>query len=178
MPTILANPYTTAASQGPPAAQPSAAPRPADAAGARGSVFERDLASATVRPRLQAPTGEPTPPGAEPAGDARSEKRMREIRKAAEQLVASTFIMPMFNQLRQDPLAANLFHGGRGESVFQQQLDTELSDRIAAGTGFDLVEAVVKKFSAIGEDRPPPRGPGAGRAVIEAQKIQGAVSHG
>lgn len=71
-----------------------------------------------------------------------------QLREAAEKLVSTTLIMPMFEQLRNDPLAANLFHGGRSEKIFQQQLDQVLSDRIAGATRFDLVDAVYKQLGA------------------------------
>lgn len=70
-----------------------------------------------------------------------------QLREAAEKLVSTTFIMPMFEQLRSDPLAANLFHGGRAEKIFQQQLDQVLSDRIASATSFDLVGSVYDQLS-------------------------------
>ncbi|MFK7790295.1 MAG: hypothetical protein AB8C95_12485 [Phycisphaeraceae bacterium] len=81
---------------------------------------------------------------------ARSEGQSPEeqLREAAEKLVATTLIMPMFEQLRSDPLAANLFSGGRAEKIFQQQMDQVLSDRIAGATRFDLVDSVYKHLSA------------------------------
>ena len=77
---------------------------------------------------------------------ARSEGQGEEaqLREAAEKLVSTTLIMPMFEQLRNDPLASDLFHGGQGEKIFQQQMDQVLSDRIAGATRFDLVDAVYK----------------------------------
>lgn len=81
---------------------------------------------------------------------ARSEGQSPEeqLREAAEKLVSTTLIMPMFEQLRNDPLAVNMFHGGRGEKIFQQQMDQVLSDRIAGATRFDLVDSVYKQLSA------------------------------
>lgn len=81
---------------------------------------------------------------------ARSEGQSEEeqLREAAEKLVATTLIMPMFEQLRNDPLATNMFHGGRGEKIFQQQMDQVLSDRIAGATRFDLVDSVYKQLSS------------------------------
>lgn len=81
---------------------------------------------------------------------ARSEGQSPEeqLREAAEKLVSTTLIMPMFEQLRNDPLATNLFHGGRGEKIFQQQMDQVLSDRIAGATRFDLVDSVYKQLSS------------------------------
>lgn len=70
-----------------------------------------------------------------------------QLREAAEKLVATTMIMPLFEQLRSDPLAANLVHGGRAEKIFQQQMDQILSDRIASATKFDVVDAVYNQLS-------------------------------
>ncbi|MGB0767510.1 MAG: rod-binding protein [Phycisphaeraceae bacterium] len=80
---------------------------------------------------------------------ARSEGRGEgaQLREAAEKLVSTTLIMPLFEQMRSDPLAANLVHGGRTEKVFQQQMDQVLADRIAGATRFDLVDAVYKQLS-------------------------------
>lgn len=69
-----------------------------------------------------------------------------ELRELTEMVVSTAFIAPMFEQLRSDPLAANLFHGGRAESIFQQQLDQVLSDRIATTTKFGLADALFKQF--------------------------------
>lgn len=70
-----------------------------------------------------------------------------QLREAAEKLVATTLITPLFEQLRSDPLASDLFHGGRAEKIFQQQLDQVLADRIAGATRFDLVDAVYNQLS-------------------------------
>lgn len=70
-----------------------------------------------------------------------------QLREAAEKLVSTTFIMPLFAQLRDDPLATNLMHGGRSEKIFQQQLDQILSDRVAGATRFDLVDAVYNQLN-------------------------------
>lgn len=69
------------------------------------------------------------------------------LRSLSKMYVSSAMIMPMFEQMRSDPLAANLFHGGRSEEVFQQQLDQVLSDRIAGASKFDLAEAIYKELS-------------------------------
>ena len=81
---------------------------------------------------------------------ARSEGQSDEdqLREAAEKLVSTTMIMPLFEQLRNDPLAVNMMHGGRGETIFQQQMDQILSDRIAGATRFDVVDAVYKQLSS------------------------------
>ena len=70
-----------------------------------------------------------------------------QLRQAAEKLVSTTLIMPMFEQLRNDPLASDFMHGGRAEKIFQQQLDQVFADRIAGKTRFDLVDAVYNQLS-------------------------------
>lgn len=75
------------------------------------------------------------------------DQKKDELREAAEQLVSTTFIMPLFDQLRDDPLAANMFHGGQAETIFRRQLDQTLSDRIAGGAGLDIVDAIYNEFS-------------------------------
>lgn len=64
------------------------------------------------------------------------------LRKAAEQLVATTFIQPMLAKMRDDPFKSDLFHGGRTEEIFGEQLDTILSERIVARADFSIVDAV------------------------------------
>lgn len=75
------------------------------------------------------------------------DKRARQVRQSAEQLIATTFIMPLFKRLRNDPLATKLFHGGQGEDIFQQQMDQILADRMAASANFDLVDSVEQFFT-------------------------------
>lgn len=110
--------------------------------------------------------------------EAQREKQADEVRHAAEQLVSSTFIMPLFEQLRSDPLAANMFHGGRGESIFQQQLDQELSDRIASGAGFDLVDAVAAEFGVTQPAARPVPLPAVDASTIQLSVVPGGPRHG
>jgi hypothetical protein len=53
-----------------------------------------------------------------------------EARQAAEQFVATAFVMPMLAAMRDDPFKSELFHGGFTEDAFGQQLDTQLADQI------------------------------------------------
>lgn len=85
----------------------------------------------------RAKAGDAPEPGAKPDD---------ELREAAEMFVSTAMIMPMFQRMREDPLAANLMHGGRTEKIFQQQLDQILSDRIASASSFDLVDAVYNQL--------------------------------
>lgn len=74
------------------------------------------------------------------AGQGRSEG---ELREAAQQLVATALVMPLLEEVRQQPLDANLFgDGGFGSDAFKAQLDTQIADRIVKKGNFALVESV------------------------------------
>jgi Rod binding domain-containing protein len=76
--------------------------------------------------------------------------RDAQIREAAEQLVATTFILPLLQQIRSDPFKSDLFHGGFAEDAFGQQLDTILADRIAqrtGGPGTSIADAVYRSIN-------------------------------
>ncbi len=71
-----------------------------------------------------------------------------ELRRAAQQLVASAFVVPLLEQMREDPFKSELFHGGFAEDAFSQQLDTILSDRIAQRQNLPLADAVYRHIAA------------------------------
>jgi Rod binding domain-containing protein len=71
----------------------------------------------------------------------------KQLRQATEQMVASAFILPMLQQIRQDPFKSDLFHGGQGEEMFGQLLDTQLADRIVKRTNFPLVESLYNEMA-------------------------------
>jgi Rod binding domain-containing protein len=76
--------------------------------------------------------------------------REKDLRKAAEQLVATTFIQPMLAKMREDPFKSDLFHGGRTEEIFGEQLDTILSERIVSRADFSIVDAVYNRIAKVG----------------------------
>lgn len=69
-----------------------------------------------------------------------------DIREAAEQLVATTFIQPILAKAREDPFKVERFHGGQGEKIFGGQLDTILADRIVKKSNFPLVDRIAEQF--------------------------------
>ncbi|MEO0515084.1 MAG: rod-binding protein [Planctomycetota bacterium] len=79
------------------------------------------------------------------ANDAREIKN-DEVREAADQLVASAFILPMLEQARNDPFKSDMFHGGKGEEVFGQQLDVIFADNITKSANFGISDALVRRF--------------------------------
>lgn len=71
----------------------------------------------------------------------------KRARDAASQLVATALVQPVLAELRSSPFKSELFHGGRGEEVFGQQLDTLLAERIAGSPGFAASDAVARQLS-------------------------------
>lgn len=65
-----------------------------------------------------------------------------QAREAAEKLVASALVMPLLEEIREQPLDGKLFHGGFTEDAFRQQLDTHLADRIVGSGKFPLVDSI------------------------------------
>ncbi len=76
--------------------------------------------------------------------------RDKQLREASQQIVANAFILPLLQQIRDDPFKSELFHGGFAEDAFGQQLDTILADRIAqrsGGPGASIADAVYRSLS-------------------------------
>ncbi len=70
------------------------------------------------------------------------------LREASEQLVATAFVMPMLAKMRDSTLGSDRFHGGPAEDMFNQQLDTLLSEQIVRGSNLPIVDAVEKFVAA------------------------------
>ncbi len=61
--------------------------------------------------------------------------------------VAQTFYGEMLKQMRNSPFKSELFSGGRGGQVFQNQLDQKLAERMTSGKfGDRLVQSIVRKI--------------------------------
>lgn len=115
-----------------PAAAPALLNRPS------GEGFAQRLQSLQARASQDAPV------------DQTDADREEDLRKAAEQLVATTFIQPMLAKMREDPFKSDLFHGGRTEEIFGEQLDTILSERIVSRADFSIVDAVYNRIAKVG----------------------------
>ena len=88
-------------------------------------------------------------------GVADAERERARVREASEQLVATAFIMPMLAKMRDSTLGGDMFHGGPAEDMFNQQLDTLMSEEIVRGSNLPIVDAVEKFVSArAGLDEP------------------------
>ena len=68
-------------------------------------------------------------------------------RKAAQDLVATTFLAPLLSMVREDPFKSDLFHGGAGEELFGARLDEVIGDRITRAANFPIVDAVYRQLT-------------------------------
>lgn len=71
-----------------------------------------------------------------------SDKPRDEAREAAEKFIATALVMPLLDELREQPLDAGLFHGGMAEDAFRQRMDTILADRIVSSSQFPIVDRI------------------------------------
>ncbi|MEM7625094.1 MAG: rod-binding protein [Planctomycetota bacterium] len=73
-------------------------------------------------------------------------RKQKQARESAEQLIASAFILPVLEEVRNSPFKTEMFSGGRAEEVFGQQLDVIFAERITQSAGFGLSEALIRQF--------------------------------
>ena len=75
--------------------------------------------------------------------DAR-EAAERKVRDTLNQAYGTIFYGTLLRQLRASSLKGEYMLGGRGEEVFQAQLDQVFVERISSARGFDLGEARIR----------------------------------
>lgn len=102
-------------------------------AGQRADSFQEVLTSTSGELETELSTG--LEPGAN-----------RKLREAVQQLVASSLVVPLLKELRQEPLDAGLFHGGLAEDTFQQQLETTLADRMVRNPRFAIADRIYESL--------------------------------
>ncbi len=69
-----------------------------------------------------------------------------ELRTAANEVVGQVFYGTLLRQVRSESLKGAYGHGGRGEEVFQAQLDQHLSEQMGKARTTDLADAIVARF--------------------------------
>jgi peptidoglycan hydrolase FlgJ len=68
-----------------------------------------------------------------------------EVREAFNQFVGEAFYVQMFKAMRQTVDKPAYFHGGRGEEVFQSQLDQTMAEQMTKRSGGELSEAMFER---------------------------------
>jgi len=70
----------------------------------------------------------------------------RMLRKNIDEFVGMAFYSPMLKMMRDSTIKGQFGHGGRGEEVFQAQLDMELASRAGRASQSSLTEALYKRL--------------------------------
>lgn len=76
------------------------------------------------------------------------QQRAEQAREAAQQMVASAFIMPVLAKLRESPFLTGPFAPGDAERRFGPLMDQHVADRITAGDHFPLVDQITDHLLA------------------------------
>ncbi len=98
------------------------------------------------------PTSNISPPPAEQAAQslqavsASRESEPSELRQAFDQFVGETFYGQMLKAMRSTVGKPAYFHGGRGEEVFQQQLDQLLTEKLTEETASQFTGPMFELF--------------------------------
>lgn len=72
---------------------------------------------------------------------------LKRLRTTVNEVVGSVFFAPMLRSLRNSSLTGTFGHGGRGEEVFQAQLDQILAERAGKGARNSLSQTIVDRFA-------------------------------
>lgn len=70
-----------------------------------------------------------------------------ELRQAVDQLVGSVFYGAMLRSLRASTMKGPYGHGGRGEEVFQAQLDQIIAERAGQAQRYTLNHAIYERLA-------------------------------
>lgn len=105
-------------------------------------LADRQRAFLDVLGRQHAPAAS----GADGAPGARDPDRAR---KAAEQFIASTFLMPILKEIRAQNRAAPPFGPTQAEKALGPLMDAQLADRIVRSSQFGLVDRVADQLRGV-----------------------------
>jgi Rod binding domain-containing protein len=96
------------------------------------------IASSTPSPIL-APSASPKPPDAQSKDQA--------LRSAFEDFVGQTLFGETLKSMRKAQRKPAYFHGGRGEEIFQQQLDQVLAEKLSHASADKLAGPMYELFT-------------------------------
>ena len=69
------------------------------------------------------------------------------LRQMIDEVVGVTFFEPMLKAAHNSAIKGKYGHGGRGEEIFQGQLDAELARNMGRGVKTDLGGALYRKLT-------------------------------
>ena len=88
-----------------------------------------------------------------PPPDPAVAKAHGKLREAINQVIGSVFFGPMLRTARSSSLKGSFGHGGRGEEIFQGQLDQMMAERAGEATRFELADVLFNRFSTAAAHR-------------------------
>jgi len=74
-------------------------------------------------------------------------KALSELRTTVDHVVGSVFFEPLLRSMRNSVLKSTIGHGGRGEEIFQGQLDQVFAEQAGRSAAGSLNETLVARFS-------------------------------
>lgn len=77
---------------------------------------------------------------------ANTQQRQVLLRQAVDEMVGVTFFAPMLKMAHNSAIKGKYGHGGRGEEIFQGQLDLELAKRAGRGMKSGLSETIYNRY--------------------------------
>lgn len=81
------------------------------------------------------------------APNVRADKARNELRGTIKEVVGSVFFGPLLRSMRNSAFKGAFGHGGRGEEVFQGQLDQVFAERAGTATAYDLGETLYRRLA-------------------------------
>ena len=79
--------------------------------------------------------------------EAKPDPRLAELREVIDRTLGSVFYGPLLRSARNSSLKGTFGHGGRGEEIFQNQLDQVLAERAGRSTAADVGEALFNRYA-------------------------------
>ena len=120
-------------------------PRPFEsgdqAAGTGGDAGSTSKAGSTLNAGSTVKAGSTSP------ADAEKMRQLGKLKDAARDFEA-IFLDMLMKKMRETVHKNEMFHGGRGEEVFQEMMDSKVSERVARqGRGFGIAEAIYRDLA-------------------------------
>ena len=111
--------------------------------------------ASSLPPALEAGavSGSPFKAQLDAARSAGSRDEKQQVREAAEKLVASAFILPLLEQVREQKKENDPFYGGMAEDLFGAQMDTMLADDLVKGSRLPLVDGIYQQILRTSPDK-------------------------
>lgn len=109
------------------------------------------------------------------SGPSAASLRDQLLRKSIEEFVGMAFYGPLLKMMHNSAIKGEFGHGGRGEEVFQGQLDLELASRAGKASKSSLTEAFYSRMKRVGnaQHRSAPEEIGLDRREEMLKRLEG-----